>query len=105
MQYIIIIICAIILPILSFKESKPKFCMNCKYFLTDKKTDEFSKCSLFPLEPNNETFLVNGILKDEILDYYYCTTTREFDDMCGKEGFLYKKKYQRKPVYRMKKSL
>ena len=37
MKYIIIIICSIIFPILSLKEIKPKLCINCKYFLTDKK--------------------------------------------------------------------
>ena len=102
MKYIIIIICSIVLPILCFKEIKPKFCMNCKYFLTDNKSNDFSKCSLFPLENENETFLVNGIVKEETLDYYYCSTSRAFDYMCGQEGALYKKKYQKRSVYKIK---
>ena len=32
MKNILIIICSIILPVFSFNEITPKFCINCKFF-------------------------------------------------------------------------
>jgi len=89
MKYIIIIICSIILPILSFKEVKPKLCINCKYFITDNKTGKFGKCSLFPQKEGKINVLVNGINEEE---YRYASIARERNDMCGEEGNMYKKK-------------
>ena len=78
---------SIILPtIVSYK---PKLCINCKYFISDKQTDEFGKCSLFPKKEANIYYLVNGIEKKE---YYYCSVVRSMDDMCGYKGKNYKKK-------------
>lgn len=48
MNYIFLIICSIILPIVSLKITKPKLCINCKYFISDSCDDIFSKCSFFP---------------------------------------------------------
>ena len=48
MNYIIIIICSLILPIISLQKMKPKLCINCKYFITDNDTNQYGKCSLFP---------------------------------------------------------
>jgi hypothetical protein len=86
-----IIICSIILPILSFKEIKPKICINCKYFITDYGTDEYGKCSLFPIINNNFDFLVNGIDRKSEVEYSYCCVARGSDSMCGEEGKFYKK--------------
>lgn len=95
MKYIFTILSILFLPILSFKEMKPKLCINCKYFITDNYTGKFGKCSLFPRKENNIYNLVNGIHKDNI-EYHFCSTTRDLEHMCGKEGKMYKKIYIKK---------
>lgn len=91
MNYIVLIICSIILPIISVKQIKPNLCINCKYFIPDTLTDAgiFSKCSFFPIN-EGKIDLVNGIIKP--YGTYYCSTARGSHDMCGEEGKHYKKK-------------
>lgn len=48
MKYIFIIMCSIILPIFSLKVTKPKLCINCKYFITDYDNGKYGKYSFFP---------------------------------------------------------
>jgi hypothetical protein len=98
MKYITIIICFFILPIFSLQEIKPKICINCKYFLTDNKTGKFGRCSLFPIKEKNNNFLINGIVEDEInpYEYYTCSIARNYDNMCGIEGKMHKRKYNKK---------
>jgi hypothetical protein len=48
---------------------------------------KYGKCSFFPIRDIN--FLVNGINEEK---YYYCSTSRDSNDMCGEEGKYYKKK-------------
>ena len=80
MNYIVLIICSIILPIISSIEIKPtiyinpKLCINCKNFITDNRNGKYGKCALFPTSEGNTNYLVNGIITDE---YYYCSTSRE----------------------------
>lgn len=93
MNYIIVIICSLILPIFSLKTVKPKFCINCKYFISDNDTDEYSKCSLFEKKEGKINFLVNGIKKEE--NYQYCYVSRSSNNMCGEEGKYYKKKIKK----------
>jgi hypothetical protein len=99
MNYIIIIFCSIILPIIYSKQIeptrsiKPKLCINCKYFITDNIADKYGKCSFFPLRKGKINFLVNGVNDDE---YFYCSTVRDSNDMCGEEGKHYKKKIVKK---------
>ena len=83
MKFIAILL-SIIPLIVSFKET-PKFCIHCKYFLTDHNIDRFSKCSLFPRKEDN-TFVVNGIQENNNVQYYHCTTARSDSKMCGIEG-------------------
>lgn len=90
MNFIIIIICSIILPIISVKVIKPKLCINCKYFIQDHDNTEYGKCFLFPRKEGKIKFLVNGINKEL---YTYCSIARDYNDMCGEEGIMYKKKY------------
>jgi hypothetical protein len=95
MNFIILIICCIGLPVISLRPTQPKLCINCKYFIPDIVTDTisdvstFSKCSLFPTKRGKINYLVNGIIT---YDYFYCSTSREFNDMCGEEGKYYKKR-------------
>jgi hypothetical protein len=73
--------------IFSFKGNFPKLCIHCKHFLTDYNTDKFSKCSLFPKK--DDTFLVNGIQENKVVQYFHCTTARSISYMCGVEGKKY----------------
>jgi hypothetical protein len=94
MKYIFTILTILFLPISSFKEMKPKFCVDCKYFITDNNSDKFGKCSLSPTRENDMYWLVNGI--HYIEDYQYCSRVRSRQGMCGTEGKMYKKKYIKK---------
>lgn len=91
MNFIILIIFSIILPVISIKEIIPKLCINCKYFITDNGTGLYGKCALFTKKQAKIDFLVNGISIDQ---YHYCSIARERNDMCGEEGKLYKKNYE-----------
>jgi hypothetical protein len=96
MKYIFTILTLLFWPILSLK---PKFCINCKYFITDNITNKFGRCSLFPKKENNDIYtLVNGIHGETNIEYNYCSVSRELEHMCGKEGKMYKKKYTKKRI-------
>jgi hypothetical protein len=95
MNYIILIFYSIILPIISLKQNKPKLCINCKYFITDNITDKFGRCSFFPKPNGKINYLVNGINDDE---YFFCSTSRETNSMCGEEGKYYKKNAHIRPL-------
>jgi hypothetical protein len=118
MQFFILTLFYMIFSCVSLKTT-PKFCINCKFAINDMAIDKYNnnkymKCSLFPLNVNDlfdkslfdeSKFLVTGINSNSnsnsnsILsekDYMYCSTARQFDHMCGKEGLKYKKKYVRK---------
>ena len=85
----------------SLIQNRPNLCINCKYFTyknsnmdteidakgTDTKANDvkYGKCSYFPKIENNIEYLVSG--KSE---YAYCYIARKYDDMCGKEGRMYK---------------
>ena len=97
MKYIFTILSILFSPILSFKEMKPKLCVNCKYFITDNNTGKFGKCLLFPRKENDIYRLVNGIHEDNN-EYHYCSVSRELEHICGPEGKMYKKKYTRKNI-------
>jgi len=104
----------------------PKFCVNCKHFMPDKKfflsnlldyskvncqiidfdkySLEYSRCALFPknnntsLEDDNfNKYLVTGKpkmnnIKLRLLDYNYCTTVRNDEKLCGKDGTKFEQK-------------
>lgn len=92
MNYIALIFYSIILPLISSMQSKPKLCINCKHFIADNNSGEFGKCALFPTITNKVKFLVNGINDKQSRNYYYCSTSRSSNNMCGEEGKYYKKK-------------
>ena len=75
-------------------ETKTKFCVNCKHFIPHEHNNEYGKCSLFVYE--NSKYLVDGIVRDN--EYYACSTARSWDQLCGKEGVKYRKKYTRRAV-------
>ena len=73
---------------------KPKLCINCKYYIntSDVKSNIiYGKCLLFPRKNDNDiNFLVTGEKK---LEYDYCSTSRNSENMCGEEGKLHVRKY------------
>jgi hypothetical protein len=96
MKLIFSLLTLLFLQVLSFKEIKPKLCINCKYFITDNDTDKYSKCLRFPREETNFSELITGIHHKDEDNYVYCSIARKFDDLCGKQGIMYKKKYGKK---------
>ena len=95
MNFIMLIICSVFLPIISLKHFNPrtKLCVNCKYFIPDNDSGKYSKCFLCPTIQGKANFLVSGTIDKD--DYYYCTTARSGNAICGQEGKFYKKKIQR----------
>jgi len=98
MKYIFMTICTVILSIFSAYEIKPKLCIDCKFFRKPNFSidNKFGKCSFFPdkkdYDDDDMEFLVTGIKKNKKEFYYYCSTSRKYEDMCGKEGRFYEKK-------------
>jgi hypothetical protein len=93
MNYFFLIIFSNIL--LTFSETviKPNLCINCKFFKKDffLTPNSFGKCYLFPRQDENKDYLVDGT-KYINNDYYYCSTSRSIESMCGEKGKQYIKK-------------
>ena len=90
-KYIMIFFIQFIYLLLSFSNAE-KFCVNCKHFKPTLllSNNEFSKCSVFPREIDNKIdYLVSGKPK---IEYKYCKTVRQNEDMCGPKGKYYEKK-------------
>ena len=49
--------------------------------------NKYGKCSLFPEKERDIDYFVTGIEKN--MNLHYCSTARNYDDMCGKEGKKY----------------
>jgi hypothetical protein len=85
-----------ILSTISANQNIPKFCKDCKFFKNDFFSgSEFAKCSAFPIieiEKDNSVFLVNGYKKESKKDFKYCSTARQYEHLCGKEGKFYERK-------------
>jgi len=116
MKFILVLVCSILLPILSFRplsgnnkpvqlstlqmktekkyrELVPKLCIHCKHLITDNEGDQFAKCALFPRITINNDYLVTGVKEEEKpSDYHYCSVARNMEHMCGLEGNLHEKK-------------
>ena len=96
MKYIFMTICTVILSMFSGYEIKPKLCIDCKFFRKYKFSNDnnYGKCSFFreSIIDDDNHYLVTGIEKDKEELYYFCSTSRNFQHMCGKEGKFYEKK-------------
>lgn len=92
----------LVMMFMSVVSLKPKFCINCKHFIPDDDPNlvEYGKCSLskYVIDKNDEQFLVTGIQIPLIVEYRYCSTMRSCENMCGKEGKNYVKKYRKRIV-------
>ena len=92
MHFIIFFIHALITPFLI--ACKIKACINCKYIMRTPNLFH-SKCFLFPKITKESEFekrqhTINKMVSGEDIrafdNFFYCSTAREFDYMCGLNG-------------------
>ena len=87
---------------LSCSSYKPKFCVNCKYYIQDQVLGSqgiYGRCLKFPrINQNQMDYLVSGERKKDSTLYHYCNTARKEEDMCGKEGKEYRRKLSKREV-------
>jgi len=81
---------SLILKITGKNRFVPKLCIYCKHFIPNRLGDTFGQCQNFPKKDYDVEFLVHGT--GEQNQYYYCSTARGCDNMCGKEGKYHTKK-------------
>jgi len=67
-----------------------KLCIDCKYFMHNRKIFDqkmYGRCTLFPQKNSPLNYLVPGI-DDKLVttSYFYCFTARNDENMCGNEG-------------------
>ena len=87
MKFFILIIC-----LFTVDSFEPVICINCKHFTKDFfNSNTYGKCKMFPRETNSNYYLVDGKSNPQI-DYFYCSTSRYSEDMCGKKGQFFVKK-------------
>ena len=71
-----------------------KFCINCKYFISNKALLDkptYGKCLVYPKRDEiTETFLITG--QKEAQNYHFCSTARMSFNMCGQQGKNFKEK-------------
>lgn len=75
-------------------ETKPKFCVNCRYFIPHNNGAQYGQCSKFPIK--NTKYLVDGIVSER--EYHTCDYARDWEYLCGNEGKEYKKKYTKRSL-------
>jgi len=75
-----------------FRVSTNKFCKDCRFYIKNTKNPEYSKCYRFPKIEDNDYYLVTGIKSDTNTEYYYCSTARFSENLCGERGKKYEKK-------------
>jgi hypothetical protein len=76
----------------SLRVSSNNFCKDCRFYIQNCKIPQYSKCYRFPKIYDNYNYLVTGIESDENTDFYYCSTARMSDILCGEEGKKYEEK-------------
>jgi len=81
--------------LLSTSLKNQKLCINCKYFIPDRSwfstTQEFAKCSNFIKKYDDVNHLITGKVVVQKNEYFYCSTARTSDSMCGIDGNNYVK--------------
>jgi len=72
---------------------EPKFFKDCNFFVKENilTRNRFGRCTLFVYDEQDD-FLVDGINKINLQKYFYCSTARSSEHMCGVMG----KKFQPK---------
>jgi hypothetical protein len=102
-MFIILFVCLSLYASAMIEIPHQKHCIKCKYS-THNNGLMPGKCILYPrsvtLTGENRHkdlvhYLVNGEEREklvEYLDYYYCSTARQFNSMCGMDGKQYEAK-------------
>jgi hypothetical protein len=91
-SFIVLVFLNLLVCFTSIKTTTNKFCINCKFFTSEKKSsDKYGKCLLFPI--NDNYFLVNN---EQNVNYDFCVTARSFDHMCGEKAKHYVRRYNKK---------
>jgi hypothetical protein len=76
-------------PLFAVNQNGEKFCKDCKFFKKDFFTEtKFGHCSNFPFQ-QTDNYLVDGFKDESPINYYFCSTARSSDRMCGPEGKYY----------------
>ena len=75
----------------------PKFCVNCQYFIPHGPSVSYGKCRAFPridqfTEKVVVDHLVTGYPSNATLKYYYCSTVRDTERFCGRDGKMFQEK-------------
>lgn len=89
-----ILLWCIILPFVASLKRTPNMCVNCKHFIHDEHNNIYGKCAAFPIVKEIESihYLITGIKEEEKKDYFYCSTARKSEAMCGVSGKKFEKK-------------
>jgi hypothetical protein len=78
--------------LLSSSLKRQKLCVNCKYFIPDGNwfsSQNFAKCSKITKKNYDVNHLITGKVVVQKEEYYYCSTARASDSMCGIAGNNY----------------
>ena len=74
----------------SSSSSSEKYCVNCKFFVKHPfSKSTFGKCSAFRKNLENYQLLDYLVSGKQKIEYKFCSTARENDNLCGKEGKMY----------------
>ena len=80
-------------PLFLVNQDEIKICKDCKFFKKDFHSEtKFGHCSIFPNEPSNNYYLVDGFKDTSPTSYHYCSVARSSDRMCGPEGKYFQSK-------------
>jgi hypothetical protein len=71
---------------------KPKFCVDCKFFKNSIIGNRHGTCSQFSYIEITNYNLIDGKIDIPAKHYYFCSTARQYEHLCGEEGKLYEKK-------------
>ena len=73
-----------------------KFCHQCKHFRRSPGllyfNTAFAHCSMYSKVDENNDYLVTGNINNIKDDYYFCSTARSIESMCGVVGKKFEKK-------------
>lgn len=81
----------------------PKFCVDCQHCIPYWSGSYYSRCSAFPrtnqaINAAETNYLVSGVFPKVNIEYYHCSTAREMEDMCGKQGKFFTAKESARPT-------
>ena len=71
-----------------------KFCVDCEHFQPENSNAIYGKCTAFPkiesFKKVENDYMVSGVLSREKFEYFYCSTARGSESMCGKNANKFK---------------